>query len=243
MRRIKPQNLYESPDFQAFTEGMLRPGGLQTTKYAVRLAQMKAGQSLLDIGCGCGATTAFLQRQGIRAVGIDCSEALLLAGKGQNPGVELRFGKAEQLPFGENAFDVVLMECTLSVFGNPKKAVQEARRVLRPGGKLVCCDLYQRRGGNPEKGITLSAVTSSGGIKTKRDLCSLFRKQGLLFCTWQDCASIYKSFIATAIMKYGSLPDFLQRVVGGCQEAACGQALPGKQKLSYYISVWQKPNQ
>ena len=66
--------------------GLLRPGGLELTEYALKKAGAKAGDKLLDIGCGDGTAAAFIQEKlGIEVIGIDIDkEAVEKAKKGEH---------------------------------------------------------------------------------------------------------------------------------------------------------------
>lgn len=83
---------------------------------------------VLDIGAGLGRGLGVLAWQGHtgRVVGLDPA-----------PGPGVQFGEAEQLPFPAHSFDVALLVRVLAHLSDPARAVAEARRVLRPGGRLV----------------------------------------------------------------------------------------------------------
>ncbi len=74
------------------------------------VAQVRAGQRALDVGCGPGALTAQLvQRLGTAAVSaIDPSASFVAAIRARFPGIDVRSGIAEQLPFPDAGFDVAL---------------------------------------------------------------------------------------------------------------------------------------
>ena len=76
------------------------------------LASVSAGQRALDVGCGPGALTAELSRRlGAAAVSaVDPSPSFVEAARERNPGVDVRSAAAEDLPFGDGDFDVVLAQ-------------------------------------------------------------------------------------------------------------------------------------
>jgi ubiquinone/menaquinone biosynthesis C-methylase UbiE len=57
-----------------------------------------------------------------------------------DPKVTLRQGRAENLPFADEAFDVVVSSSVLHYLRAPDAALREMRRVLKPGGRVVICD-------------------------------------------------------------------------------------------------------
>ena len=99
------------------------------------------GQRVLDVGCGPGALTEELVRRvgasGVSAV--DPSEPFVEECALRNPGVDVRLGKAEELPFADGAFDAVVAQLVLHFVSDPAAAASELRRVLRPGGSAAAC--------------------------------------------------------------------------------------------------------
>lgn len=99
------------------------------------------GQRILELGCGAARWSSALQRRGAWAVGVDLSrEQLRLASRGRPPpGTAPRLieGTATCLPFRSATFDSVFSDWGAMTFADPKLAVPECARVLRPGGRLV----------------------------------------------------------------------------------------------------------
>jgi ubiquinone/menaquinone biosynthesis C-methylase UbiE len=105
------------------------------------LAGVHPGQAALDVGCGPGALTAVLaQRLGPASVAaVDPSPPFVAACSAALPGVDVRAGRAEELPHADAAFDVVLAQLVLHFVSDPDRAAAEFRRVLRPGGVAAAC--------------------------------------------------------------------------------------------------------
>jgi SAM-dependent methyltransferase len=105
-------------------------------------AQVTRGTRLLDVGCGSGLTLVLAAGRGAIPSGLDVSPGLLgiarerLPSVGQH-GADLRDGDMESLPFADASFDAVTGVNAFQFAGDPRRALREAARVLRPGGRLV----------------------------------------------------------------------------------------------------------
>jgi SAM-dependent methyltransferase len=98
---------------------------------------------LLDIGCGDGGRTAYYGMKGaLRAVGIDRDLSRLKRAKlfcrkrGLDHKVFFSEASSHKLPFSEGSFDVIVMTDVMEHISEPLQTLLEAKRVLRPGGKL-----------------------------------------------------------------------------------------------------------
>lgn len=100
-----------------------------------------AGQSALDVGCGPGSLTAVLtDRLGAEAVSaFDPSPPFVAECAARHPGVTVREGRAEAIPFEDARFDCALAQLVLHFVTDPEQAAHEFRRVLRPGGVAAAC--------------------------------------------------------------------------------------------------------
>lgn len=108
---------------------------------------LRAGDRLLDVGCGLGDTTlALAEHVGATGavVGIDASRAMLAIAqeraRGCTGSVRFTVGDATALDEPDRSFDVVRCERTLQWIADPEAAVHELARVLRPGGRLSLID-------------------------------------------------------------------------------------------------------
>lgn len=95
------------------------------------------GMRLLDVASGPGFAAAEAARRGALATGADFSAAMVALARRLHPGIDFREGDAESLPFPDAAFDGVAMNFGLLHLGEPERAVGEAQRVLRPGGRFA----------------------------------------------------------------------------------------------------------
>jgi SAM-dependent methyltransferase len=103
------------------------------------------GARVLDAGCGTGVLTRLLAGwpEVATVVGVDIAPALLATARqlaAHLPNVTLEVADAQELPFEDDCFDVVIFDSTLSHLPRPDRALAEALRVLRPGGWLAAFD-------------------------------------------------------------------------------------------------------
>lgn len=102
----------------------------------------------LDVGTGPGQLAFYLAREGFNTTGIDISAGMI--GRARQKADELglnidfRTGDAENLPFEENAFDVVITRNLVWTLPDPQAAIWEWHRVLKPGGRIIISDGYWR---------------------------------------------------------------------------------------------------
>src|SRR5437764_13724188 len=100
-------------------------------------AGVTAGMMVLDVCCGTGVVTAAAARRGARAVGVDFSPAMLNQARHAYPALQFDQGDAEALPYADRSFDAVVSNFGVHHVPSPEKAIAEAFRVLRPGGRVA----------------------------------------------------------------------------------------------------------
>jgi ubiquinone/menaquinone biosynthesis C-methylase UbiE len=144
-------------------------------------ARLKAGESVLDIGCGTG-TLGIVAKQKVGASGvvhgIDALPEMVARAqhKAKRARVDVAFdvALAQSLPFADGRFDVVLSTVMLHHLprAGREQAVRDARRVLKPGGRLFLVDFVKRSG----KGLL--AHFHRHGRSDPRDLATLATSAG-----------------------------------------------------------------
>ncbi|WP_027555064.1 class I SAM-dependent methyltransferase [Bradyrhizobium sp. Cp5.3] len=123
---------------------LFTPMEVFTTPSAAKLvnfAGVAAGQRLLDVGCGTGVVAITAARRGAKVRGLDLSPVLIERAREHaqlvNLDVDFRDGDAENLPYGDGEFDVVLSQFGHMFAPRPDVAIAEMLRVLKPGGTIA----------------------------------------------------------------------------------------------------------
>jgi ubiquinone/menaquinone biosynthesis C-methylase UbiE len=115
----------------------LRPPHLELRIRFLR-DHVRAGDRALDNGCGDGRFTGLLAEVGAEAIGLDVAEAALRRARAAHPDITfVRTPMEGPLPFDDNAFDVVWASEVIEHVADTARWLSEARRVLRPGGRLL----------------------------------------------------------------------------------------------------------
>ena len=110
-------------------------------KVVARAVGAGPGQAVLDLAAGTGTSSRRVLRAGARCVACDFSFGMLSVGA-RKPASGLSFvaGDALDLPFRDEAFDVVTISFGLRNVADTEQALAELLRVTRPGGRLVICE-------------------------------------------------------------------------------------------------------
>ncbi len=105
---------------------------------------------IADLGAGDGSFALLLAQAATHLIAVDSSQKMLDVAREQavRNGVvnmEFRLGDMEELPIDDGAVDLALFSQSLHHAGHPERAVREAWRILRPGGRIVVLDLAKHR--------------------------------------------------------------------------------------------------
>jgi len=117
---------------------------IQRTVMEVAAAQVGHPAAILDVGCGTGKLlkSARVRFPDARLVGVDAAEEMVKYARSSTPAgtIEFRQATAEDLPFPNGSFDLVLSTMTFHHWQNQAQGAAEVARVLAPGGRWLLAD-------------------------------------------------------------------------------------------------------
>jgi len=100
---------------------------------------VRAGDKVLDVGCGPGALTAHLLSLGAQVTAVDPSPPFVDGLHARFPDVDVRRGTAEQLPYDTDAFDAAFAQLVVHFMTDAVGGIAQMARVTRPGGVVAAC--------------------------------------------------------------------------------------------------------
>ena len=230
--------------FDHILEDTLHPGGLKFTERLAEVAVLKPGCRVLEIGCGKGVTTLFLARHyGCSIIGVDMSPIQIASARDRtkNEGLALEIGfitaDAKELPLPSNRFDVVFSECSISLVSDKKRAVDEAWRVLKPGGRLAMTDLIRQDGAiNNECGgaahlcpgsfASLPCIDNAESVEV---YMRLLKEVGFQSLYTEDCTLALKEALFRMRLRFGQTDAMLKEIGCACNEYK--DIIPEKQRI------------
>jgi SAM-dependent methyltransferase len=120
---------------------LMAPAMARARENALREIAVAGGERVLVAGAGTGLDLPHLPAPS-GVVATDLTPAMLARARRRAPACHFVLGDAQQLPFADAVFDVVLLHFIVTVVGSPAACLREAARVTRPGGRLSVLDKF-----------------------------------------------------------------------------------------------------
>lgn len=192
-----------------------RPGGFEITEKAINFCMFPNNAKILDIGCGLGTTVDYLvQNHLFDAYGIDKNVEF----SESKPNLISAF--AHEIPFQDNFFDGIIMECSFSLMENQETVLNECKRILKTNGKFIISEIYARAEEADLKGYI-------GNIKTKQNLVSMLENCGFKIEFFEDFTHQLQTYWGQMIFEKGA--KLFYEEIGVCAEnfkkTKCGYCL------------------
>ncbi len=133
----KHRATWAAGDYDRIAQGILA-----VADHVVRSGRIHAGDRLLDVACGTGNTALVARARGAEVTGLDLTPELLAiaeqhAAEEGYDDITWKVGDAEELPFPDGTFDVVVSSCGLMFAPDQQKVANEVARVTKRGGRVA----------------------------------------------------------------------------------------------------------
>lgn len=171
---------------------ILHPGGIEKTDEMARMCKIGEGKKVLDIGSGKGTTACYLaEKYTCDVVGVDLSERMIAYAKrkakkkGLDDRVSFRRANAQNLPFDDESFDIVMAECT-TVLIDKERAFSEFLRVARHGGYIGDLEMTWQKPPPERLADKVSSVWEGFRTMTLEGWKGLYESMGMVDVTTVD---------------------------------------------------------
>jgi arsenite methyltransferase len=219
----------------------IRPGGLGLTERALGWCGFSPGSRVLDVGCGTGVTLNRLNRvHELSAIGLDASSVLLEQNRRKNPDLPLVRAAGENLPFFDEHADGVLAECSLSAMNKPENVLDEFRRVLKIGGKLILSDVYARNTDHIDQLAGMPANCCLRGAVSREQLLGRLTDRSFRVALWEDHSDLLTDFAVQLVFSYGSMNQFWLKTGSESVDLDDIQRVVSEARPGYYLLIAQK---
>ena len=237
------------------------PGGEDLTREAARAAGWKAGDRILEVGCGDGASMRLLRDElGVKPVGCDRDKAILARAKELDGSLQLRQTDGLCLDFPSLYFDGALLECSFSLMNRHDELLHELYCVLKPGASIAITDLYcinpdsdragevyyeakrilntPRKEDDCKTADSLPSPYLLDGMFVIDNLLHAIRETGFEITLFRDRTKQLQDYYAQLLFDYGSLDAYWEAVLPkGCRPFC--RVVPGK-NCGYFLLTARK---
>ncbi len=172
------------------------------------VADLHAGEVVLDLGSGAGADVLISARRvgpTGRAIGLDMTDEMLElarrnAASAAIENAEFLKGYLEDLPLPDASVDVVISNCVINLSGDKPRVIAEAARVLRPGGRFAVSDVIAEEGLDEATRADMAAWTGCvAGALTRGEFEGVLADAGLTEIEIRETHRVHERAVAAII--------------------------------------------
>ncbi len=200
------KEVYSGPEGELWELVMgeqIHVGGWKHSSILADAAEIREGQKVLDVCSALGAGLRFLEKKyGIKGYGLDATphmidEAIIRTARdGQSDKITYKVGNAESIPWDDNEFDVVWGEDAWCYVGDKEKLIQEASRVLRPGGTIAFTDWIEGpEGMDEETAQRICNFMKFPDVLNREKYVELLEKHGFKVKLAEDLTEEYAGYV------------------------------------------------
>lgn len=113
------------------------PGAPALRAESYRLLRLAPGDTCVDVACGTGHAVGELGRAQLKTIGVDSDPAAIATARSRTPDAVFHVARSDQLPLEDESVDGYRAARLFHLLPDPRPTIAEARRVLRPGGRIV----------------------------------------------------------------------------------------------------------
>lgn len=189
--------------------------GREATSELAALVQPADGASVLDVGSGLGGTARYLASEhGCRVTGVDLTQAYcevateLSRRLGLSDTTRFQQASALELPFPDDAFDIVWTEHVQMNIPDKARFYAEAARVLKPGGRLVFHDVFAGAAGPAFFPVPWSTSAELSFLAPVDAVRGMLIDLGMMTKVWIDSTARSRAFFETVVerLRSGAVP-------------------------------------
>ena len=210
--QLTPQTIYQLVADVGFRRHF-HLGGLQATQELLAHCPLDASTYVLDVGCASGKTACYIAKEvGCRVVGVDLLPRMVeravecAVREGVQDRVSFRVADAQDLPFEDNAFDLVLGEFITGLLEDKPRALAGYVRVVRPGGCVALNEATWIKTPPPSElveylagvfGVQGEILPAAGWVQLLqgaglREVESTVHEAGALSNSWEDLKDVLR---------------------------------------------------
>lgn len=199
-------------------------GGLYLIDEIIDKYHLNKNAKVLDVGCGSGSAVDFLTKKNLDAIGIDISEDIINEGKNKYGDINIAVMDAHCMDFEKNYFDIISIECSLSIMDDSKLVLSSCKNILKENGIILLGDFFFKESTDTNKAYTLDYWYS------------LFEETGFEVVDFKDQSKNWRNYIGKVLWECGSLEPLL----GGCNSCDLNKTMLSRKTGYFLITLVKK---